>query len=661
MKSRVHLILLVAVAALVAASCVRFDVTYLASDALGGRDNGTQGSADAQHYLASTLALFADGVDPAASGTDAYRQPIPGGTNIIGIIPGTDLADEYVLVGGHYDHLSSCHVAEPGDTICNGATDNAAGVAAALSIGRSFGFAKVPPRRSVIVAFWDREEDGLLGSRHFVENPPVPLEDIVGYINFDILGSNLLPSLRDTTFAIAAETGGQALVDAAQTAVGKSALDATQLSSIFGQGRSDYANLIAAGVPSVFFSDSTGPCYHTTGDDVTVVDFDKLEEQIAVATDLAEQLADGSVTPSLDTEAPLAVYGDAAAILGVVERTAPDRSRFTPDQQATIAAIEADLDAIVTAGPAEFGADDVNTTLVGAAQLVSLLTTGECDGFLEPETSGEFDALSYNVAGLPESLSGSSPEANTPLIAPLLNDYDLVLLQESWKTPEPNGLAPLRVYHEILEAGSTHSFQSVPASQPLGTDPSRPTAQLSDGLNRFANFASTPVERVAWTECLGVLDSASDCLAFKGFSHSIIELAPGVEVDVYNLHAEAGNSPEDDALRAQDLAELNAYMQTVSADRPVIVAGDFNLRPDDPIDGPTIAGFIADAGLTDACTALACPDTNTIDRFLYRSSAGLVLTPTLWRFETTTFVDPAGEPLSDHDPLHVRFAWSVPG
>jgi hypothetical protein len=175
----------------------------------------------------------------------------------------------------------------------------------------------------------------------------------------------------------------------------------------------------------------------------------------------------------------------------------------------------------------------------------------------------------------------------------------------------------------------------------------------------FTNFASTPVDRVAWSDCSGVLDSASDCLAFKGFSHSTIELEPGVDVDVYNLHAEAGNTALDDQLRAQDLGQLGAYIAANSAGRPLIVAGDFNLRPDDPIDGPTIAGFITSVGLSDACTTLGCPDSNRIDRFLYRSGDDLSIEPTDWQFETTTFVDGGGNPLSDHDPLHVRFAWSA--
>ena len=180
-------------------------------------------------------------------------------------------------MGAHYDGLgASCRDLDPADTICNGATDNATGVAAALAVARAFALSPTPPRRSLVFAFWDREEDGLLGSRHFLANPLVPLEDVVTYVNFDIQGANLRASLRDVTFAIGAETGGQRLQDMVAAATAPSTLDDRAFSHVFGQGRSDHAPFIAAGIPTVFFSDSTGPCYHTDMDDPEIVDHPKL-------------------------------------------------------------------------------------------------------------------------------------------------------------------------------------------------------------------------------------------------------------------------------------------------------------------------------------------------------------------------------------------------
>ncbi|MBM4247348.1 MAG: hypothetical protein FJ148_26760 [Deltaproteobacteria bacterium] len=269
--------------------------------------------------------------------------------------------------------------------------------------------------------------------------------------------------------------------------------------------------------------------------------------------------------------------------------------------------------------------------------------------------SGDFLGLAYNVAGLPEGISGSHPTANMPLISPLLNGYDLVLAQETWQTPDPNPLAPLRVFHEVLVADVTHPFKSIPAEQPLGTNPFRPSALLADGLNRMARFPFTDVIRIPWNGCH---TTAADCLALKGFSIARTTFAPGVEIDVYNLHMEAGGAPEDDALRDAGITQVRDAMNTISAGRAVVVGGDFNLHTDGEPDATQYARLLAEAGLQDVCAALACPQPGRIDKFAFRSGGGVTVTALSWRFETDVFVDGMGEPLSDHDALAVRFAWS---
>ncbi len=273
-------------------------------------------------------------------------------------------------------------------------------------------------------------------------------------------------------------------------------------------------------------------------------------------------------------------------------------------------------------------------------------------------TSGSFLALSYNVAGLPEGISGSHPATNTPLISPRLNGYDLVVVQESWQTPDPNPLAPTRVYHELLVADALHPYKSVPAPQPLGADPDRPSAQVSDGLNTLSWFPFEPVVRVAWDGCF---NSAFDCLALKGFSVARTTLAPDVLVDVYDLHMEAGSQPEDDVLRDAGVTQLATFINSYSAGRAVIVGGDFNLHTDDEPDASQFQRLLAETELQDVCATLGCPEPGRIDKFLFRSSAALTFTPLSWRFETDVFRGDDGEPLSDHDALAVRFAWTFAG
>jgi hypothetical protein len=276
---------------------------------------------------------------------------------------------------------------------------------------------------------------------------------------------------------------------------------------------------------------------------------------------------------------------------------------------------------------------------------------------------GEFDALTYNVAGLPQGVSASNPDALMPLIGPLLNDYDVVLLQETFRTPQPNPLAPLRLYHEVLEAASRHPFRSVPKPSPFGSDPNRPTAILSDGLNRFSNFPFDPVMRIQWTGCFGELGGPGDgdCLGQKGFSVARTYVAPGVSIDIYNLHGEAGGGPPDQRLRSDNMVELGAAILAYSAGRAVIVGGDFNLHTDRPLDSAQFQTLLDATGLIDACDYLSCTEqVGSIDKFLFRSGSEVVVVPRSFHFEVETFVGPQGEPLSDHDPLHVRFAWFAP-
>ena len=117
-------------------------------------------------------------------------------------------------------------------------------------------------------------------------------------MNFDIQGANLLPALRNTTFAVGAESGGTRFQDIVQAAAGPQSLDTHLFSAIFGQGRSDYANFLNVDVPSVFFTDSTGPCYHTNQDEPGVVDYGKLDQQIATALATTRELGNTGNPPA---------------------------------------------------------------------------------------------------------------------------------------------------------------------------------------------------------------------------------------------------------------------------------------------------------------------------------------------------------------------------
>jgi hypothetical protein len=354
----------------------------LAADDFDGRDNDSPTTPRVERYLISRLRLVSEGLDPAGMGAEAYRQPFvqngQRGTNLLGIIPGREAPEEVVIVGAHYDHVSTCGAAPAGGA-CNGATDNATGVAAVLAIGRALSRLPEPPRRSVVLALWDAEEDGLLGSRYYVDHPLVSLENTVAYVNFDILGATLLPSLENFSFAIGAETGGEDFADLVQWAIEEEKLDTKRLSFIFGQLRSDYANFVDVGVPTVFFSDSTGACYHTQGDDLSVVDEGKLRIQSRIAFRIVGALAEQTPRPHFVEPNPnLATYEDAAAIAEVIDAGMADLRVFPEEAQTELLEIAADMTAIAEAGPEAFGPEDATTAVGAAAATINALTGLEC-------------------------------------------------------------------------------------------------------------------------------------------------------------------------------------------------------------------------------------------------------------------------------------------
>ena len=250
-------------------------------------------------------------------------------------------------------------------------------------------------------------------------------------------------------------------------------------------------------------------------------------------------------------------------------------------------------------------------------------------------SSGTFSVLTYNVAGLPQGISGGNPIVNTPLISPKLNAFDLVYVQEDF------------TYHTQLISAVTHSFKSTPLST---------GGALGDGLNRLARYQFSGFTRTAWTACYGTFDSGSDCLTKKGFSVGLHHFANGVWVDVYNLHMDAGHkNKEDYAARAAQTQQLLAAIAKRSAGMPVIVVGDTNMK--DAEDEIELEKLLTGAGLTDVCRALSCPEPERIDRILFRGNASLKLTPKNWRVDQS-FVDGGGKPLSDHEAVAADFDWA---
>jgi Peptidase family M28 len=371
---------------------VRAVVKRLAGRSFTGRDNNTPGSARAQRLLIAKLRRLGEGLQTGAEGDDAYRQPFVQsgqlGTNLLAVIRGRELPDEYVFVGAHYDHLGDaaspdCFIGPaPGGGFCPGATDNASGVGVVLGIGRALRKLSRPPRRSVVLALWDAEEDDLLGSLYYVNHPLVPLEKTVAYVNLDIQGANLLPALRRVSFSVGAETGGSALGAFVAGAVAAEGLETLPVSYILGQLRSDYVNFVMSRVPTVFFSDSNGGCWHTTGDTFDVVDTRKLAMQTRIAFRVTATLAETASPPPFRGPNPaLATYADAVSVHRVFSAGQADLMLFPPADRVVIEQTARDLGLVVAAGPDAFGPDQVGVVLGAALQGIGAVSRLPCQRF----------------------------------------------------------------------------------------------------------------------------------------------------------------------------------------------------------------------------------------------------------------------------------------
>jgi len=150
--------------------------------AAGGQDLATLEAA-ARHKGFRAVPL-------AASASLAFDNTVERGLshNVVGILPGTARPDEVVLYSAHWDHLGLCTPDAKGDGICNGAVDNATGVAALVALAEANGRAGAAPRSMVFIAL-TLEESGLLGSEYYAGHPLYPLSRTVGGVNMDALPS----------------------------------------------------------------------------------------------------------------------------------------------------------------------------------------------------------------------------------------------------------------------------------------------------------------------------------------------------------------------------------------------------------------------------------------------------------------------------------------
>ncbi|MEM6316248.1 MAG: M28 family peptidase [Bacteroidota bacterium] len=199
--------------------------------------------------------------------------------NVVGMVEGTDpeLKNQYVIYSAHYDHVGIGRADETGDTIYNGARDNAVGSVTVLSAAENL--AKYPTKRSALFIFFTGEEKGLLGSAYYADNPLIPLDQVAYCFNSDNAGYN--DTSRATIIGLT-RTGAQPLIEKACTTYGLlAAEDSAPEQGLF--DRSDNVNFAKKGVPAptfalgfTAFDNKINQYYHQPGDEPETLDYNYL-------------------------------------------------------------------------------------------------------------------------------------------------------------------------------------------------------------------------------------------------------------------------------------------------------------------------------------------------------------------------------------------------
>jgi hypothetical protein len=305
---------------MVAEPQVRSVMSALADDSMEGRMTASPGSAKAAAFIAGQMRSI--GLIP--QGDSGYFQRVPIavtrrangqerltlaasfaaldtfpadhrklGVNVVGMIRGSDpaLSQEVVLVDAHYDHLGVGKAVD-GDSIYNGADDDASGTTAVLEIARSIAAGRAP-RRSILFVATTGEEVGLLGTRWFIQHPPVALKAIVSNLEIEMIGR---PDSLSGGAGHAWLTGYErSTMGATFTAAGLPIVADARPDQHFFE-RSDNIAYAEMGIPAHTLSSyNMHTDYHKPSDELSRVHFDHMTRVIQAGVRAVRILADGTV------------------------------------------------------------------------------------------------------------------------------------------------------------------------------------------------------------------------------------------------------------------------------------------------------------------------------------------------------------------------------
>ena len=256
-------------------------------------------------------------------------------------------------------------------------------------------------------------------------------------------------------------------------------------------------------------------------------------------------------------------------------------------------------------------------------------------------SSEEIKILVYNTHGLPAVFAGDDPKERFPLIGEKIKLYQLSLLQEDF------------AHHELL---LKHLKEDSVAFRGNTSNKTFCPFCSGSGLTMISNLEKKwhlDVNSEDFASCSGWLGGLNDCFASKGFQLARIKTPSGKNLFILNTHLDAGRSTADRTVRAEQLNQILTKVKQEIPEEALIIAGDLNLRWNDPKDRHLLEAFKKDLDLIDSFEGVKSDkDRPTLDYILYRNGQSTSL-KILEIGEDLSFEYEKG-PLSDHPALFLK-------
>ncbi len=295
---------------------------------------------------------------------------------------------------------------------------------------------------------------------------------------------------------------------------------------------------------------------------------------------------------------------------------------------------------------------DLRWWVGGAAVLAAAYTATTAATPAVAQRSVQLSVLSYNVLGLPKIIAKRERKKWMPVIARKSCRFNVALFQEDFSY---HGLlrrySPCHPHVRRGPGGKTNDGGELLGFRFSNLVRLVEGKLFGSGLSVFSHHKISRNRSIRYGVCEGYLDQQQDCFADKGAMLITVVLAPKLTIDLYNTHLDAGRSAPNNAVRRQQLAKLASFVEANSRNRPVIIAGDFNLNWRLPKMKQLLVVFMRRLGLRRVDRAQNRK--NPIDHIFFRPGRTVALS--VHNAGVAKGFTVGGQSLSDHQPITATF------